>query len=194
MLEPLVDSWEEERSVDIKLQLLTAAVKLFFKRPPEMQVCRPPALAYLYSCPFSFVFKVPRLRPNHSQAFSTTTRTVPPTTASDGCGCSPLFPRDWDISSTLTSQRWNRWRYTLITRANRNFWMMTFYLNVRPIVGKITLLAKENLHNLISCRSLFVFFFFLLPRLKVEVHSLVSSHLENWLVIARPGPLVKIQV
>lgn len=38
MLEPLVDAWEEEVSSDIKMQLLTAAVKLFFKRPPEMQV------------------------------------------------------------------------------------------------------------------------------------------------------------
>ena len=37
MLEPLVDSWEEESSVDIKMHLLTAAVKVFFKRPPEMQ-------------------------------------------------------------------------------------------------------------------------------------------------------------
>ena len=39
MLEPLVDAWEEEPSSDIKMHLLTAAVKLFFKRPPEMQVC-----------------------------------------------------------------------------------------------------------------------------------------------------------
>lgn len=39
MLEPLVDAWEEEPSTDIKMHLLTAAVKLFFKRPPEMQVC-----------------------------------------------------------------------------------------------------------------------------------------------------------
>lgn len=38
MLEPLVDSWEEEFSVDIKMHLLTATVKVFFKRPPEMQV------------------------------------------------------------------------------------------------------------------------------------------------------------
>lgn len=38
MLEPLVDAWEEEPSCEIKMQLLTAAVKLFFKRPPEMQV------------------------------------------------------------------------------------------------------------------------------------------------------------
>ena len=38
MLEPLVDGWEEEASCDIKMRLLTAAVKLFFKRPPEMQV------------------------------------------------------------------------------------------------------------------------------------------------------------
>ncbi|CAN0008601.1 unnamed protein product, partial [Laminaria digitata] len=37
MLEPLVDGWEEEASCEIKMQLLTAAVKLFFKRPPEMQ-------------------------------------------------------------------------------------------------------------------------------------------------------------
>ncbi|CAN0470310.1 unnamed protein product, partial [Hapterophycus canaliculatus] len=37
MLEPLVDAWEEEPSCEIKMQLLTAAVKLFFKRPPEMQ-------------------------------------------------------------------------------------------------------------------------------------------------------------
>lgn len=41
MLEPLVDAWEEEPSCEIKMHLLTAAVKLFFKRPPEMQVlCR----------------------------------------------------------------------------------------------------------------------------------------------------------
>lgn len=39
MLEPLVDAWDEEPSSDIKMHLLTAAVKLFFKRPPEMQVC-----------------------------------------------------------------------------------------------------------------------------------------------------------
>lgn len=38
MLEPLVDAWEEEPSCQIKMHLLTAAVKLFFKRPPEMQV------------------------------------------------------------------------------------------------------------------------------------------------------------
>lgn len=38
MLEPLVDAWEEETSADIKMHLLTSAVKLFFKRPPEMQV------------------------------------------------------------------------------------------------------------------------------------------------------------
>lgn len=38
MLEPLVDAWDEEASSDIKMHLLTAAVKLFFKRPPEMQV------------------------------------------------------------------------------------------------------------------------------------------------------------
>ncbi|CAN0553821.1 unnamed protein product, partial [Ectocarpus sp. 12 AP-2014] len=37
MLEPLVDAWEEEPSCQIKMHLLTAAVKLFFKRPPEMQ-------------------------------------------------------------------------------------------------------------------------------------------------------------
>ena len=42
MLEPLVDGWEEEASCEIKMQLLTAAVKLFFKRPPEMQVSYAP--------------------------------------------------------------------------------------------------------------------------------------------------------
>lgn len=38
MLEPLVDAWDDETSCDIKMQLLTALVKLFFKRPAEMQV------------------------------------------------------------------------------------------------------------------------------------------------------------
>lgn len=37
MLEPLVDNYEDEASVDVKLALLTAATRLFFKRPPEMQ-------------------------------------------------------------------------------------------------------------------------------------------------------------
>lgn len=37
MLEPLIDSYEDEPSADVKLALLTAATRLFFKRPPEMQ-------------------------------------------------------------------------------------------------------------------------------------------------------------
>lgn len=37
MLEPIIDSYAEEVSIDIKLQMFTAAMKLFFKRPPEMQ-------------------------------------------------------------------------------------------------------------------------------------------------------------
>jgi AP-4 complex subunit beta-1 len=37
MLETIINNYEEEQSVAIKLQLLSAAMKLFFKRPPEMQ-------------------------------------------------------------------------------------------------------------------------------------------------------------
>jgi len=37
MLEPLIDAYGAETSVDVKLALLTAATRLFFKRPPEMQ-------------------------------------------------------------------------------------------------------------------------------------------------------------
>ncbi|KAH8051751.1 hypothetical protein JL722_10581 [Aureococcus anophagefferens] len=37
MLEPLIDAYGSETSVDVKLALLTAATRLFFKRPPEMQ-------------------------------------------------------------------------------------------------------------------------------------------------------------
>ncbi|XP_048580175.1 AP-4 complex subunit beta-1-like isoform X2 [Nematostella vectensis] len=37
MLEAQVEHIEEEQSAEIKLQLLTAAMKLFFKRPPECQ-------------------------------------------------------------------------------------------------------------------------------------------------------------
>lgn len=36
MLEPLIDNYEEENSLTVKLQLLSASMKLFFKRPPEM--------------------------------------------------------------------------------------------------------------------------------------------------------------
>lgn len=52
MLEPLVDAWEEEPSSDIKMHLLTAAVKLFFKRPPEMQVCAAHGVASVPFLPF----------------------------------------------------------------------------------------------------------------------------------------------
>jgi hypothetical protein len=31
------DAYSEESSVEVKMQLLTAAMKLFFKRPPQMQ-------------------------------------------------------------------------------------------------------------------------------------------------------------
>ncbi len=37
LLESVIDSYAEEQSVAIKLNVLTAAMKLFFKRPPEMQ-------------------------------------------------------------------------------------------------------------------------------------------------------------
>jgi len=36
LLEPMVDTYNEEESIPVKLMLLTTAVKLFFKRPPEM--------------------------------------------------------------------------------------------------------------------------------------------------------------
>jgi hypothetical protein len=31
------DAYSEESSIEVKMQLLTATMKLFFKRPPEMQ-------------------------------------------------------------------------------------------------------------------------------------------------------------
>lgn len=37
LLEPIIDNYEDEASPQIKLQVLTASLKLFFKRPPEMQ-------------------------------------------------------------------------------------------------------------------------------------------------------------
>lgn len=37
MLEPIIDNYSEEQSLAVKLQILTSAMKLFFKRPPEMQ-------------------------------------------------------------------------------------------------------------------------------------------------------------
>ena len=36
-LEPLVDEFETEESEEVRLELLSAAAKLFFKRPPEMK-------------------------------------------------------------------------------------------------------------------------------------------------------------
>jgi AP-4 complex subunit beta-1 len=36
-LETIIDNYEEEVSVAIKLQILTASMKMFFQRPPEMQ-------------------------------------------------------------------------------------------------------------------------------------------------------------
>ncbi|KAJ8608890.1 hypothetical protein CTAYLR_005297, partial [Chrysophaeum taylorii] len=37
MLEPLIDGYADESAPEVKLALLTAATRLFFKRPPEMQ-------------------------------------------------------------------------------------------------------------------------------------------------------------
>jgi len=37
MLEPIIDSYDDNLSPSMKLQLLVAAMKLFFKRPPEVQ-------------------------------------------------------------------------------------------------------------------------------------------------------------
>jgi AP-4 complex subunit beta-1 len=37
LLEPIIDDYEEETSTTVKLHTLSAAMKLFFKRPPEMQ-------------------------------------------------------------------------------------------------------------------------------------------------------------
>ena len=37
LLEPLIDRIASEQSAEVKLQLLTATVKLFFKKPPECQ-------------------------------------------------------------------------------------------------------------------------------------------------------------
>ena len=37
VLEPLVDSYEEEASVEVRKELMTAIFKLFFARPPECQ-------------------------------------------------------------------------------------------------------------------------------------------------------------
>jgi hypothetical protein len=37
VLEPLIDAYATETSVDVKLALLTATCRLFFKRPPEVQ-------------------------------------------------------------------------------------------------------------------------------------------------------------
>ena len=34
--EPMIDTYDEESSAVVKLELLAASAKLFFKRPPEM--------------------------------------------------------------------------------------------------------------------------------------------------------------
>jgi AP-4 complex subunit beta-1 len=38
MIEPYIDSYDEDTTPTMKLQLLVAAMKLFFKRPPEMHL------------------------------------------------------------------------------------------------------------------------------------------------------------
>merc|ERR1719262_1685606 len=37
LLEPMIDGFLEEQNGSVRLEMLTAAVKLFFWRPPEMQ-------------------------------------------------------------------------------------------------------------------------------------------------------------
>jgi AP-4 complex subunit beta-1 len=37
LLEPLIDAYNEEVSSAVRIELLSAAMKLFFKRPPEVQ-------------------------------------------------------------------------------------------------------------------------------------------------------------
>ncbi|XP_054793376.1 beta-adaptin-like protein A [Prosopis cineraria] len=44
-LESLVENWDEEHSPEVRLHLLTAAMKCFFKRPPETQKALGAALA-----------------------------------------------------------------------------------------------------------------------------------------------------
>nr|ATG71013.1 AP4B [Cupressus duclouxiana] len=45
ILESLIDSWDEEDSAEVRLHLLTAVTKCFFKRPPETQKALGAALA-----------------------------------------------------------------------------------------------------------------------------------------------------
>eukprot|EP00249_Psilotum_nudum_P021679 c28199_g1_i1 orf=558-3068(-) len=45
VLEGLIESWAEEESAEVRLELLTAAAKCFFKRPPESQKILGAALA-----------------------------------------------------------------------------------------------------------------------------------------------------
>ncbi|KAL5975900.1 hypothetical protein ACLOJK_020228 [Asimina triloba] len=45
ILESLIDNWEEEHSAEVRLHLLTAALKCFFRRPPETQKALGAALA-----------------------------------------------------------------------------------------------------------------------------------------------------
>ncbi|KAI4376306.1 hypothetical protein MLD38_014086 [Melastoma candidum] len=45
ILESLIESWEDEHSAEVRLHLLTAVMKCFFKRPPETQKALGAALA-----------------------------------------------------------------------------------------------------------------------------------------------------
>lgn len=45
ILESLIENWDEEHSAEVRLQLLTAVTKCFFKRPPETQKALGAALA-----------------------------------------------------------------------------------------------------------------------------------------------------
>ncbi|EYU29266.1 hypothetical protein ABFS82_05G130500 [Erythranthe guttata] len=45
ILESLIENWEEEHSAEVRLHLLTAVIKCFFRRPPETQKALGAALA-----------------------------------------------------------------------------------------------------------------------------------------------------
>ncbi|KAK3736104.1 hypothetical protein QZH41_013529 [Actinostola sp. cb2023] len=57
ILETLVNTIEEEQSAEVKLQLLTAMMKLFFKKPPECQATLGILLAYCIEIPTTPSYK-----------------------------------------------------------------------------------------------------------------------------------------
>ena len=56
LLETCIESYEEESSTEIKLHLLTATLKLFFRRPPE--VTPPVACCRRPLCPHHVSFSL----------------------------------------------------------------------------------------------------------------------------------------